>query len=129
LAWWGFPGPSLSACDLGASSRGAFRRSARHKAVDERAWQEFSSALHYQRGQFDDPSSYRQLADRLAKIDGEHGTAGNRLFYLATPPEVFPVIIQQLGAAGLNRPSGAGFVRIVVEKPFGTDLESARQLN
>ena len=75
-----------------------------HKPVDERGWREFSSALHYQCGQFDDPSSYRELADRLAEIDREHGTAGNRLFYLATPPEVFPVIIRQLGAAGLNRP-------------------------
>src|SRR5438876_4271846 len=125
----GFSRSALSEEDFGESWREGVQQFARHKAVDEPAWQEFSSALHYQRGQFDDPSSYRELADRLAKIDGEHGTAGNRLFYLATPPEVFPVILQQLGAAGLNRPRGDGFVRIVVEKPFGTDLESARQLN
>jgi len=125
----GFSRSALSDEDFRESLREGVQQFARHKAVDEPAWQEFSSALHYQRGQFDDPSSYRELADRLAKIDGEHGMAGNRLFYLATPPEVFPVILQQLGAAGLNRPRGDGFVRIVVEKPFGTDLESARQLN
>jgi glucose-6-phosphate 1-dehydrogenase len=98
--------------------------------VQERAWRDFSSALHYQPGQFDDPSSYRQLAERLAQIDREHGTRGNRIFYLATPPEVFASIICQLGLSGLNRPpNDDAFVRIVVEKPFGTDLASARELN
>jgi glucose-6-phosphate 1-dehydrogenase len=125
----GFSRSALSDQDFRDSLREGVQQFARHKPVDERAWQEFSAALHYQRGQFDDPSSYRQLADRLAQIDREHGTAGNRLFYLATPPEVFPVIIRQLGAAGLNRSRDEGVVRIVIEKPFGTDLESARQLN
>jgi glucose-6-phosphate 1-dehydrogenase len=125
----GFSRSALSDEDFRGSMREGVQRFARHKPVDERGWQEFSSALHYQCGQFDDPSSYRELADRLAEIDREHGTAGNRLFYLATPPEVFPVIIRQLGAAGLNRPRDEGCVRIVIEKPFGTDLKSARMLN
>jgi glucose-6-phosphate 1-dehydrogenase len=126
----GFSRCALSDEDFRCSLQEGVERFARHKATDARAWQEFSSLLHYQRGQFDDPASYRELADRLAELDREHGTACNRLFYLATPPEVFPIIIRQLGTAGLNRPSSDGsFVRIVVEKPFGTDLESARQLN
>jgi glucose-6-phosphate 1-dehydrogenase len=76
----GFSRSALSDEDFRESSRQGVQQFARHKPVDERAWQEFSAALHYQRGQFDDPSSYRQLADRLAQIDREHGTAGNRLF-------------------------------------------------
>ena len=70
------------------------------------------------------------LAARLAELDRERGTQGNRIFYLATPPELFPGIIAQLGAVGLKGPSSEHtFARIVIEKPFGTDLTSARELN
>ncbi|MBU1879575.1 MAG: glucose-6-phosphate dehydrogenase, partial [Chloroflexi bacterium] len=65
---------------------------------------------------------------RLAQLDAAHGTQGNRLFYLATPPVLYPTIIEQLGQAGLNH-SALGQTRIVIEKPFGHDLESARRLN
>jgi len=126
----GFSRSSLSDEDFRASLREGVQRHARHTPIDEQAWTRFSSALHYQSGQFDDPASYHELAERLAEIDREHGTQGNRLFYLATPPELFPVIIDQLGAVGLNKSSNEhAFVRIVVEKPFGTDLTTARQLN
>ena len=126
----GFSRSSLSDEDFRASLREGVQRHARHTPIDEQVWTRFSSALHYQSGQFDDPASYHQLAERLAEIDREHGTQGNRLFYLATPPELFPVIIDLLGAVGLNKSSNEhAFVRIVVEKPFGTDLSSARQLN
>src|SRR5205085_1289531 len=70
------------------------------------------------------------LRDRLAELDGERGTAGNRVFYLATPPELFQTIVAQLGDAGLHHRLGEhNFVRLVIEKPFGTDLDSARMLN
>ena len=67
------------------------------------------------------------LKDRLAKNDEEFGTAGNHLFYLSTPPPVFPEIIKHLKKSGLEK-SETGWTRIVVEKPFGTDLASARTL-
>ncbi|HMQ34553.1 MAG TPA: glucose-6-phosphate dehydrogenase, partial [Chloroflexaceae bacterium] len=69
------------------------------------------------------------LAERLAAIDEGRGTGGNRVFYLATPPESYPEIIGQLGAHGLTRSPGGGWTRIIVEKPFGRDLASARALN
>ncbi|HTD78604.1 MAG TPA: glucose-6-phosphate dehydrogenase [Chloroflexota bacterium] len=98
--------------------------------TDEKAWEQFSSSLHYLSGQFNEPASYQQLRERLEKIDVGHGTQGNRLFYLATPPELFKDITAQLGAAGLHqRRTESAFVRLVIEKPFGVDLETARDLN
>jgi glucose-6-phosphate 1-dehydrogenase len=113
-----------------------FRRTAREGlesyggSLNERAWDEFKSCLHYTSGHFDDPSSYQMLRQRLDKIDAAHGTQGNRIFYLATPPELFKTIVEQLGDAGLNHSSAeTGFARLVIEKPFGVDLDSARILN
>jgi glucose-6-phosphate 1-dehydrogenase len=114
-----------------------FRRTARegldHYAggrPDDRKWEEFSHLLHYMSGQFDDPASYQLLAQRLEKIDAGHGTRGNRIFYLATPPELFKVISAQLGDANLQeRRDDKSFVRLVIEKPFGVNLETARELN
>ena len=77
-----------------------------------------------------DPSGYRRLAEHLADVDTRLGTGGNRLFYLSTPPSAFPAVIDGLQEAGLNRPGqGGSWARIVVEKPIGHDLESARALN
>ena len=95
---------------------------------------------HYMTGEFNDLAAYRRLAELLTRLDAEVGTAGNRIFYLATPPSLFAEIITMLGAAGLagRESSGAagapdeaprGWTRIVIEKPFGRDLESAAQLN
>jgi glucose-6-phosphate 1-dehydrogenase len=91
-------------------------------------WPGFVGRLSYLAGNYDDPETYRRLAQRLAQLDAEFGTQGNRLFYLATPPTLYPVIVEQLGQAGLNR-SDSGWITIVIEKPFGRDLASARQLN
>jgi glucose-6-phosphate 1-dehydrogenase len=110
-----------------------FRQTAREglthfssEPVPEKAWQEFADRLHYMSGQFDDPASYAALRERLAELDAE----GNRVFYLATPPELFQVITAQLGEAKLHhRQRDKGFVRVVIEKPFGTDLRTARELN
>ena len=97
-------------------------------------------APRYVRGQFDEPAGYRRLAAALDELDREGGTRGNRMFYLATPPSQFPVIVEQLGKAGLARRGSfdadhaagepvAGWTRLVVEKPFGRDLASAEELN
>jgi len=79
-------------------------------------------------GGYDDPATFARLADVLDECDREVGTAGNRLFYFATPPRLFGPIALSLGKAGLSRPVDDGFVRAVIEKPFGWDEDSAREL-
>ena len=91
-------------------------------------WFTFEDRVSYIAGDYDDPHTYRRLAERLAQLDSTAGTGGNRLFYLATPPALYPTIVEQIGQAGLNR-SGPGQTRIIIEKPFGHDLDSARRLN
>jgi len=100
------------------------------RVIPDDKWQEFSRTLHYMSGQFDQPASYDALRERLTRIDAAHGTQGNRVFYMATPPELFRTINARLGAAHLEqRPSDKGFVRLVIEKPFGVNLDTARELN
>ena len=92
-------------------------------------WSDFAKHLSYVSGNFDDTSGFHKLRERLEKNDEELGTAGNRLFYLSTPPSVFAKIVDQLDAAGLGpRDNAKGWTRIIIEKPFGTDLDSARAL-
>jgi glucose-6-phosphate 1-dehydrogenase len=91
-------------------------------------WPTFDNRLSYLAGGYDDPQTYRHLAEQLTQLDAEAGTRGNRLFYLATPPVLYPVIVEQLGRAELNR-SDSGWTRIIIEKPFGHDLASAHRLN
>ncbi len=98
--------------------------------IDPAKWDAFASNLHYSPGDYADQNSYAQLAKRLAEIDAENTLGGNRLFYLSTPPEVYPDIVEQLGRAGLARPNRPdSWVRIIIEKPFGRDLDSAIELN
>ncbi len=92
-------------------------------------WASFAEGIFYHRASFAEPAGYTSLGARLAAIDTERDTGGNRVFYLATPPEAYPEIIAQLGAHGLNRSANGGWTRIIIEKPFGHDLESARALN
>ncbi|HXY51917.1 MAG TPA: glucose-6-phosphate dehydrogenase [Terriglobales bacterium] len=94
-----------------------------------KAWEWFTERLHYQRGDFGDSATYAGLTQRLGHLDGEHQTQGNYLFYLATAPKFFAPIVQQLGQAGLSSQTNASWRRIVIEKPFGHDLDSARSLN
>ncbi len=90
-------------------------------------WSGFKDRLSYLVGSYDDPETYGRLAERLERLDREAGTQSNRLYYLATPPTLYPIVIEQLGQAGLNH--SQGWTRIIIEKPFGHDLESASQLN
>ncbi len=110
--------------------RAALATYSRVQPVDEAAWRQFSERIVYQRGDFDDPGSYDALATRLDSLDRERGTRGNRLFYLATQASAFAEIIAQLGRVGLDHEvHGAGWRRIIIEKPFGRDLDSAIRLN
>jgi glucose-6-phosphate 1-dehydrogenase len=90
-------------------------------------WDDFAKRLSYVCGEFDDHKAFGALAKQLAQNDRDLGTHGNRLFYLSTPPSVFPTIIDFLREADLHH-QDQGWSRIIVEKPFGTDLESARAL-
>jgi len=105
----------------------------RRKAVDPSVWKKFAAVLDFVNGQIDDPQTYVDLKQKLAIVDRERGTAGNRIFYLATPPETFPVILRNLREAGLiyraNPEAEGRWSRVVIEKPFGRDLTSARELN
>ncbi len=91
-------------------------------------WARRTDTVQYVSGGYDDADTYTTLAERLAASDAERGTAGNRVFYLATPPAVFGTIATQLGKAGLSDEHHGGFARIVIEKPFGWDEDSARRL-
>ena len=98
--------------------------------LQEDIWESFARTLHYVRGDFSAMPGYELLADRLVKQDSAHGASGNRLFYLATPPTAYAEIARNLGEAGLSRGGpNARWARLVVEKPFGRDLESARKLD
>jgi len=87
--------------------------------IDPKRWNEFASNLYYSPGDYANPEAFTQLAKRLAELDSSKNTGGNRLFYLSTPPEVYPDIVEQLGRAGLARPSSPNaWVRIIIEKPL-----------
>ena len=92
-------------------------------------WSDFANAMTYISGDFDDPKAFKKLRAQLEDNDKRLGTQGNRLYYLSTPPSVFGKIVDQLAAAGLGpKDQTQGWTRIIIEKPFGTDLESARAL-
>jgi glucose-6-phosphate 1-dehydrogenase len=98
--------------------------------IDPEKWNAFASNLYYSHGDYSDQNSYAELAKFLQTLDSEKNLGGNRLFYLSTPPEVYPHIVEQLGRAGLARPANSNsWVRIIIEKPFGRDLATARELN
>jgi glucose-6-phosphate 1-dehydrogenase len=94
--------------------------------IDERFWPAFASMLHYHAGGFDDSKHFHALARTLADLDKQIGGGAHRVFYLSTPSSFFPVIVTGLTAAKLNKPGT--LVRVVIEKPFGHDLASAKEL-
>ena len=99
--------------------------------ADLARWEEFAANLYYQPVVYDSLDSYVELAGYLRKLDGKFHTGGNRVFDLAVPPSLYPVIAEMLGKAGLAQEgeNGKGWSRIVVEKPFGRDLHSAMELD
>jgi len=108
----------------------AIKRHSRSQPVDLRLWEQFARNWHYQSVHADQANQYKALQDRLARLDRTCGTGGGRVFYLAVGPRWFGTIAANLARAGLQRPICEGqFVRLVVEKPFGCDLESAARLN
>jgi len=96
---------------------------------DESVWNPFIESVHYHQSEFTDADGYRRLAELLDGIDAQRGGKGNRLFYIASAPEFFDEILIHLKGAGLNRAADGCWSRVIVEKPFGTDLATARHLN
>jgi glucose-6-phosphate 1-dehydrogenase len=94
---------------------------------DPEAWSAFSRLLHFSPGEFGDPGAYARLSQKIADVRQLHGIADNLFFHLAAPPDFFCPIVEQLEQACLSR--GQGWRRLVVEKPFGTDQASARELD
>src|SRR5947207_243754 len=106
----------------------ATRKFSRQPVRDE-MWKTFAQSVFYHQSEFADETGYKTLAERLEKIDKERGTRGNRLFYLAVAPDQFEPILKHLKTVGLNHAAKGSWARVIVEKPFGTDLASARELN
>ena len=100
-----------------------------HDPIDEADWNWLAQRMHYMAGDLGDPSTYERLKALLRRTDVDHRTGGNYLFYMAVPATQFATIVQHLGAAGLVREANGQWRRVVVEKPFGTDLKSAKELN
>ncbi|HEV8661757.1 MAG TPA: glucose-6-phosphate dehydrogenase [Candidatus Methylomirabilis sp.] len=101
---------------------------ARHP-VDPALWDSFARSLSYVAGDPRDRATCRRLREQLERLDRERGTEGRRVFYLAVPPSVVGPLVRNLEAEGLHRAPAPGWVRVVIEKPFGRDLETARALN
>ncbi len=97
--------------------------------VDQDLWEWFERRLHYISGKFDDPATYEQLKETLAKVEQDHSTHGNVFFYLATAPEYFCKIVERVAGVGLMKEENGQWRRVIIEKPFGHDLESAKSLN
>src|SRR3984893_2555003 len=111
-----------------SNMRQALAEFAEAEQIDEPSWQNFAAGIYYVSGEFGDPNTYAALKAKLGQVEAERHTQGSRIFYLATAPEFFGPIVKQLGASGMAKPE-KGWTRIIVEKPFGHDLESARTLN
>ena len=101
----------------------------RDGGVSDDVWESFSKGIFYLAGDSKEPETYEELRSFLSKLDEERGTQGNRMFYLSSSPSLFPTIVERLGEAGMNEGEGDGYARLVIEKPFGRDLESAKELN
>lgn len=129
------PGFSVIGLARRAKSHDEFRREL-SEGVEQhgregasRAYSLHQGHFEYLQGSFDDPNAYARLAARLLELDEQRGTAGNRVFYLATPPSAYATILDNLKAAGLSKEKDDTFSRVIVEKPFGRDLETASALN
>ena len=95
----------------------------------QEVWDRLAEGIRFVQGTFDDAKAFEQLAETLQKLDAERGTGGNHAFYLSIPPKAFQQVCEQLQKSGLARPQEGRWSRVVIEKPFGHDLQSAQELN
>jgi len=97
--------------------------------LDLKLWDWFAERLYYVKGDFQDPEAYQRLQQQIAEAEKQHQTLGNKFFYFAVAPRFFSPIAKQLGSTGLVKEENGKWARVIIEKPFGHDLDSARQLN
>ena len=97
--------------------------------VDSKLWDWFLERIYYVQGDFQDPAAYQRLKTQILAAEKTHSTQGNRFFYLAVSPKFFAPVAKQLGQAGLTQETDGKWTRVIVEKPFGRDLDSAKELN
>ncbi|MBO3085704.1 glucose-6-phosphate dehydrogenase [Cellulomonas fengjieae] len=95
----------------------------------EATWRQMLDGIRFVQGTFDDDDAFDRLSDTVHELDKDRGTGGNHAFYLSVPPSAFPVVCKQLARSGLSQPTEGTWRRVVIEKPFGHDLASARELN
>nr|WP_283774854.1 glucose-6-phosphate dehydrogenase [Brachybacterium equifaecis] len=96
---------------------------------NEQTFEQLRGGLRFVTGTFDDPEAFQTLTDVVSELDRTRGTGGNHAFYLSIPPDAFPEVCSQLANSGLNTPRDGSWRRVVIEKPFGHDLASAKELN
>ncbi|MER5390193.1 glucose-6-phosphate dehydrogenase [Saccharopolyspora sp. NPDC002686] len=92
-------------------------------------WDRLAEGIRFVPGSFDDDEAFDRLADTVKHLDAERGTGGNHAFYLSVPPSAFPTVLKQLSRSGLTDHTDDAWRRVVIEKPFGHDLDSAQHLN
>ncbi|GAA2084678.1 glucose-6-phosphate dehydrogenase [Pseudolysinimonas kribbensis] len=96
---------------------------------DEDVWKQLREGVRFVQGEFDDDAAFDRLKSTLTELDETRGTMGNHAFYLSIPPKSFPQVTEQLKRSGLADPKDGEWRRVVIEKPFGSDLTTARELN
>src|SRR5215472_218899 len=97
--------------------------------IDPKLLEWMCDRIYYIKGDFQDPEAYQRLEQQVGEADKKYNTQGNRLFYLAVAPRFFSAIVKMLGLCCLSKEENGRWARVIVEKPFGHDLASAKQLN
>lgn len=127
----GFARPDFTDGAFRLAMREACDKYARRRPTEDAIWDEFASKLSYVKGEFESDDDYLRLRRKLEELDGTRGTGGRRIYYMAAPPQFFPEITRRLSENGMvNDPElELPFTRAIIEKPFGRDLATARELN
>jgi glucose-6-phosphate 1-dehydrogenase len=114
--------------DFAAEVKDAVKAYAR-TPFDDKVWEQLAQGIRFVQGEFDDDDAFKRLSETIDELDEQRGTRGNHAFYLSIPPKAFELVCRQLSKHGLGQADGDKWRRVVIEKPFGHNLESARQLN
>ncbi|WP_448628012.1 glucose-6-phosphate dehydrogenase [Geodermatophilus sp. URMC 64] len=128
FALLGFARRDWGDSDFADLARDAARNAARTPWREE-VWDQLASSVHFVMGSFDDDNAFDELAGTLNELEGSHGIGGNAAFYLSIPPAMFPVVLKQMQRTRMAESTPERWRRVVVEKPFGHDLPSSRELN
>ncbi|MFC3994464.1 glucose-6-phosphate dehydrogenase [Nocardiopsis sediminis] len=114
--------------DFAAEAHDAVREHAR-TPFREDVWRQLSEGMRFVSGELHDDAAFDTLAETVKELDAHRGTGGNYAYYLSLPPKLFPTVVKQLKRSGLAESDGDSWRRVIIEKPFGHDLESAKELN